>query len=62
MEPKLPEHLRRLALVLALARVGSNMLARMPMMAITTNSSIRVNPLVFFFIILFFNGLRFLLR
>ena len=37
-------HLIRFARVLALARAGSSMLARMPMMAITTNSSIRVNP------------------
>ena len=41
-----------IALFLALARVGNNMLARMPIMAITTSNSIRVNPFCAFFIYL----------
>src|SRR5260221_136647 len=37
-------HRARLAVPLALASAGNNMLARIPMMAMTTNSSISVNP------------------
>ena len=48
---KLDVHFRRFALVFALANVGSNIEARIPMIAMTTNSSIRVNPFcVSFFI------------
>ena len=32
------------ALILALAKAGNNMAARMAMMAITTSNSMRVNP------------------
>ena len=42
---KLTTHLILFALRRAPARVGSSMLARMPIMAITTNSSMRVNAL-----------------
>jgi hypothetical protein len=40
------------ALALALANAGSNMPARIAMIAITTNSSIKVNPLFLFFILM----------
>ena len=46
------------ALLLALARAGSSRLARMAMMAMTTNSSMRVNPARFVFIILFIDTWR----
>ena len=38
-------HFAPWALTLALERAGSSMAARMAMMAMTTNSSIKVNPL-----------------
>src|SRR5260370_32816765 len=41
---KLLRHWMRLALSLALARAGNNIAARIAMMAITTSSSINVNP------------------
>jgi hypothetical protein len=41
---KLSMHWVRLALCFALLNAGSNMAARMAMMAITTSNSIKVNP------------------
>src|SRR5687768_11711663 len=41
---RLDKHLVDTARALALAKAGSNMPARIAMMAITTSSSIRVNP------------------
>ena len=52
--PTLPEHFNRLDFFLALAKTGSSMEARMPIMAITTNSSIRVNALQSSFLSIFF--------
>ena len=53
-EPRLLAHFTRLALFLAFASAGSNMLARIPIMAITTSNSIRVNAFLF---IVFFGWL-----
>ena len=41
---KLLKHWMRLALFLAAAKAGSNIAAKMAMMAMTTSNSIRVNP------------------
>jgi hypothetical protein len=55
---RLAMHLSRLAFLLALASVGRSMLARMPMIAITTNSSISVNAL-FLLVFILWLGLVF---